>query len=131
MLKTLLTFFNFLSIIFNGGGKWGNVVENIAQISKIGWHHQNGKELRYKKMAIYELSERTKKSIANCVGKPFDEICNLSLDEEITIASKKCGHKVGFSRNHDNRRIGRGSPYLAKWKFRTLEEVEKKIARIR
>lgn len=82
-------------------------------------------------MAIYELSERTKKSIADCVGMAFDEICNLSLEEEIAAVSKKYGHKIGFSRKQDNRRIGRGNPYLAKRKFRTIEEVEKKIARIR
>lgn len=81
-------------------------------------------------MAIFELSERTKKSISNCVGKPFDEICNLSLEEEIAAASKVCGHQIGFSRKPDDRRVGRGNPYLAKRKFRTLEEVEKKIARI-
>lgn len=82
-------------------------------------------------MTVYVLSERTKESIADCVGMAFDKICNLSLEDEIAVASKKYGRKIVFSRKQDNRRIVRGSPYLAKRKFRTLEEVEKKIARIK
>lgn len=78
-------------------------------------------------MAIYELSERTKKSLENCIGIPFDEICNLSMEEEISVVSRKCRHKVGFSQKRDAQRVGRGNPYLAKRKFRTLEEVEKRL----
>ncbi len=106
------------------GGKHRPSARDRAMPSKL-------KGMKVKTMAIYELSERTKKSISNCVGMSFDKICNLSLEEEIEVASKKCGHKIGFSRKQDNQRVGRGSPYLAKRKFRTLEEVEKKIAGIR
>ncbi len=63
-------------------------------------------------MSIFALSERTKKSIADSVGMPFDKICDLSLEEELAIASKKFGRKIIFLRKRDNRRIGRGSPYI-------------------
>ncbi len=81
-------------------------------------------------MSIYMLSSRTKKSISDGVGIPFEEIINLSLDEEIELASKRYGRRIIFSRNQGNRRIRRGNPLPARRKFRTLEDVEKKIERI-
>lgn len=82
-------------------------------------------------MSGYVLSDRTRKSIADCIGMPFDKICGLSLEEEIAIASDRCKRKITFSRKHDSLRVGRGSPFLARRRFRTLDEVEKKIAGIR
>lgn len=82
-------------------------------------------------MSVYMFSDRTKKSIADCVGLTFDKICNLSLEEEIAIASKKYGRKIVFSQKRDSRHFGRGNPLLSSRKFRTLEEVEKRIARIK
>lgn len=78
-------------------------------------------------MSGYVLNDRTKKSIADCVGVSFDKICGLSLDEEIAIASKRYGRKITFSQKRDSLRVGRGSPFLARRRFRTLEEVEKRL----
>lgn len=82
-------------------------------------------------MSIYELSQRTKDNLSVCVGAPFERITDLSLDEEIVLASEKHGSEIVFSKKRHSRRVGRGNPLLARKKVKTLKEVEKKIAKVR
>lgn len=82
-------------------------------------------------MSIFEMSERTKKNISTCVRVPFERIVCLSLDEEIKLASQNHSGKIIFSRECSNNRIGRGNPLLARKKIRTIQDVDKKIAKVR
>lgn len=82
-------------------------------------------------MLKYELSQRTKDNLSACVGTPFERITDLSLDEEIVLASKKRGSEIVFSKKRRSGRVGRGNPLLARKKIRTLKDVEKKIAKVR
>ncbi len=82
-------------------------------------------------MPILGMSERTKKNISTCVGVPFERIVCLSLDDEIELASQKHGGKIVFSKKRNSSRVGRGNPLLARKKIRTIQDVEKKIARVR
>lgn len=82
-------------------------------------------------MPIFGMSERTKKNISTCVGVPFERIVCLSLDEEIGVASQKYGEKIVFSKKRSRSRVGRGNPLLARKRIRTIQDVEKKIARVK
>lgn len=82
-------------------------------------------------MPIFGMSERTKKNISTCVGVPFERIVSLSLDEEIGLASQKYGGKIVFSKRRSSGHVGRGNPLLARKIIRTIQDVEKKIAKVR
>jgi len=82
-------------------------------------------------MSIFKMSERTKKNLSTCVGVPFEHIISLSLEDEIGLASKKYGKKIAFSKKRNSGFVGRGNPLLARKKIRTIQDVEKKIARVR
>ncbi len=82
-------------------------------------------------MSMYELSERTKANLSACVGVPFDRIVKLSLDEEVELAAKKYGRKIVFSKKRHSGRIGRGNPLLARMKVKTLQDVERKILKVK
>lgn len=82
-------------------------------------------------MSIFKLNERTKRNISACVGVPFEELMDLSLDEEVALAEKmRGGEKIVFSRERRGDRVGRGSPLLVKKKIRTMDDVNKKIDKI-
>lgn len=82
-------------------------------------------------MAIFGLSKRTKKNISSSVGASFEQIVALSLDEEIRLASRKHGGRIVFSKKRNSNRVGRGNPLLARKKIRTIQDVEKKIAKVK
>lgn len=83
-------------------------------------------------MTVFELSERTKRNISNCVGVPFEQIIGLTPEEEVQAASRKRGGgEIVFSRKRRRGRMGRGSPLLARKKIRLISEVDKKIARVK
>lgn len=82
-------------------------------------------------MSIFKLNERTKKNISACVGVPFEELMDLSLDEEVALAEKmRGGEKIVFSKESRRGRVGRGSPLLVKKKIRTMDDVDEKIGKI-
>lgn len=82
-------------------------------------------------MTRFRLSERTKKNISSSVAAPFERIVTLSLDEEICLVSQKHGEKIVFSKKRNGSRVGRGNPLLARKKIRTIQDIEKKIAKVK
>jgi hypothetical protein len=78
-------------------------------------------------MAI--ISEKTKKVLENSLGLPYEQLCGLDLHEEIAFVKEKTGTPPQFM--HDPRKIGRGNPLLARGKFSTIEEINKKIDTLR
>ena len=78
-------------------------------------------------MLNIKLSEMTCMNISKSVGRPYDTIVELSPEEE----KKLIGGNVKFSKKRNTRKIGRGNPLLARRRFRTLEEVEKRLKDIK
>ncbi len=72
-------------------------------------------------MKALELSNTTKKNIAICVGKPF---------ENISLAPSVC-NIINYDKKIDTRKIGCGNPLLARKKNRDMSEVNEKIERIK
>ena len=73
---------------------------------------------------MYTLKSETQKNIETCVAIPFSKIVSMDSIDDF----KK--NKPSFSSKRDFRKIGRGNPFLARKRFRTMEEVDKKLAAI-
>ncbi len=82
-------------------------------------------------MLELKLSDRTKTIVEANVGLKFDEIVNLSFDEELKFITKQKGAPIVFSKVRNSRKMGRGNPLLARKKIRTMEDVDKKMARMK
>jgi len=78
----------------------------------------------------FSLKSITKHNIENCVSVPFSDLVSMDYDEKNQLLTQLKGEKVVFSKTRDVRKIGRGNPFLARRRFRTIEEVDKKITGI-
>ena len=58
---------------------------------------------------------------------PFSELVAMDYEDEIRLIKPLNGEKVVFPKKRDPRKIGRGNPFLARRRFRTMEEVDKKL----
>ena len=79
---------------------------------------------------MYSLNETTKRNIEKCVSLPFSELIDMDYEDELRSLKPINGEKIVFSRENDPRKIGRGNPYLARKRFRELDEVDKRLAEI-
>lgn len=73
------------------------------------------------------LSEKVLASIKSITGLSLEEMKKMDIYHEIEYVQKKTGKKLVFSSQPDARRIGRGDPLIARHRFRTIEEVDKRI----
>jgi hypothetical protein len=71
------------------------------------------------------ISEETKKVFENNLGLPYNQLCGMDINEEISFVKEKTGRSPQFI--HDSRKTGRGNPLLAQGRFTTIEEINKKI----
>ena len=71
------------------------------------------------------VGEKAKKVLENSLGLPYEQLCELDINEEITFVRAKTGQSLEFI--HDPRRVGRGNPLLAKGKITTMNEINNKI----
>lgn len=78
-----------------------------------------------------ELIECTKKNLAACVGIPFECILELSPEDEMKLVSQKRGKPLVFSKERGRMSLGGGNPLLARKRIRTMQDIDRKIARIR
>lgn len=78
-----------------------------------------------------KISERTKKNLERSIGLSYEEIVNLSYDEEIKYIQDKNGKPITFSTTVDNRKRSRGNPLLALNRIRTIEYIDKRISKIK
>lgn len=77
-------------------------------------------------MFEFSLSPISISNIEKSVGLSFSEILNISDEDKEKLESK-----LTFSKKRDLRKIGRGNPLLSRHKIRTIEDVEKKLKRIK
>ena len=79
---------------------------------------------------MYSLKPTTKRNVETCVSLPFSELVSVDHDDEMCVLKPINGKRIVFPIKKDIRRIGRGNPYLARRRLRTMEEVDKRLSEI-
>lgn len=77
-----------------------------------------------------KIQETTKRNLSKIVGLDYEEILKMDTVKEIAYVESRIGKPIVFSTRRTRQRVGRGNPLLARRKFRTLEEVEKKLGKV-
>jgi len=79
---------------------------------------------------MYTLGAITKRNIETFVSLPFSKLIALDPDDEHFLLESVYGERISFSTKRDYRKIGRGNPLLARKRFKTIEEVNKRLTEI-
>lgn len=80
---------------------------------------------------MYKLSEDTKKRLSDTIGMPYEKIITMDDDEITSYIEQKIGKKLAYSKPHSMLSgSGDDSVLIDSGRFRTMEEVDKKIAKI-
>ena len=79
---------------------------------------------------MYFLNSTTKRNIEYCVSLAFPDLIAMDYDDELHLLKPANGEEINFPTKIDPRKIDRGSPFLARKRFRTMEEVDKKLTEI-
>lgn len=77
------------------------------------------------------LSEKVLASIKSITGLSLEEMKKMDIYHEIEYVQKKTGKKLVFSSQPDAREKGRGSPLIARHRFRTIEEVDRRMSKLK
>ena len=80
------------------------------------------------------LSEKVLASIKSITGLSLEEMKKMDIYHEIEYVQyvqKKTGKKLVFSSQPDARKKGRGSPLIARHRFRTIEEVDRRMSKLK
>lgn len=77
------------------------------------------------------LSEKVLASIKSITGLSLEEMKKMDIYHEIEYVQKKTGKKLVFSSQSDARKKGRGSPLIARHRFRTIEEVDRRMSKLK
>ncbi|MBP3366712.1 MAG: hypothetical protein J6K96_06910 [Treponema sp.] len=73
------------------------------------------------------LSKETQKNISRVIGVDYVSVVNYEPSEEMSLV----GRMPVFSKKRDLKKIGRGNPLLSRHKIRTMDDVDKKLSRIK
>lgn len=76
---------------------------------------------------MIKISENAKKVLENTIGMPINQVCELNVYDENAYIKAITGRELYFSKTFNPKIIGRGNPLLARKKFTTIEEINKKI----
>jgi len=79
---------------------------------------------------MYSLNSTTKRNIERCVSLDFSDLIAMDSSDELHSLKPIGGGKIVFSTKIDFRKIGRGSPFLARKRLRTIEEIDMKLMEI-
>lgn len=77
------------------------------------------------------MKPETKAHIERIVGKSIQEICSMDFDEEVHYIEAKTKKSLRFSRKPDPRMNARGNNLIVRNRFATMEDIDKKIERLR
>ena len=77
------------------------------------------------------LKKETKENLRNLLGLRLSELDKYSVPEEIAYLEQQSGKKISFSKARDSRKIGRGNPLLARRRIRTIDEVNKRLDKMK
>jgi len=79
---------------------------------------------------MYTLRSETKQNIEACVSLSFSKLVDMDYDCERHLIKSTKGDQIIFPSKRDLRKIGRGNPLLARRRFRTMAEVDKRLTEI-
>ena len=77
------------------------------------------------------LEPETKTNIESLLGEKLSILDNLTISDEIERLSKDSSHNIKFLPNKDTRKIGCGNPLIDRGRFKTMEDVNKGLDKIR
>lgn len=77
------------------------------------------------------LKKETQNTLERIIGKPIYEVSQMDAQEEIRFVESKTKKPLVFSKVVDYRMRGRGSPYIIRRRFCTMEDVDKKITELK
>lgn len=77
------------------------------------------------------LKKETKENLRKLLGLRLSELDKYSVPEEIAYLEQQSGKKISFSKARDSRKIGRGNPLLARRRIRTMDEVNKRLDKMK
>lgn len=77
------------------------------------------------------LSEKVLASIKSITGLSLEEMKKMDIYHEIEYVQKKAGKKLVFSSQPDARKKGRGDLLIARHRFRTIEEVDRRMSKLK
>ena len=77
------------------------------------------------------LELKTRNNLEFLLGIGLSELEPFDVNEEISYIEKRMSSKIQFSRKKDTRKIGRGNPLLARKRFRTMDEVNKRLDKLK
>jgi len=77
------------------------------------------------------LSKEVIASISRITGLSADEMLKMDIYHEFDYIQKRIGKKLTFSKKRDSRKLGRGNPLIARRRFRTIEDVDKRMEKIK
>lgn len=78
-------------------------------------------------MSSLLISKETQRNISQVIGVDYASVVNYEPSEEMSLV----GRMPVFSKKRDLKKIGRGNPLLSRHKIRTMDDVNKKLSRIK
>ena len=75
---------------------------------------------------MYRISNTAKNALENSLGISFEQLNDMSPEEERSWIENKIGHRLVFCKSIPQYLSGRGNPLLARRKIRTKEDLDKK-----
>lgn len=80
---------------------------------------------------MIELNEETKSNLEYLLGITLKDLEQLDVSEEIVYLEQRGAGKLSFAKKRDLRKAGRGNPLLARKRIRTMEDVNKRLDRMK
>ena len=79
---------------------------------------------------MYALKQKTKQNIETLLLLNFSDIVEMDYDDELHLLKPVDGDTIKFPTKRDNRKFSRGNPLLTRRRFKTIEEVNRKLTEI-
>ena len=76
---------------------------------------------------MFRLSDDARKTLERNFGMSLGELAKADEAEQTRIVESKIKKPLVFPDELDPRKIGRGNPLLAKKRYKTMDEVNKRI----
>lgn len=79
-----------------------------------------------------KLSEETLLNLEYMLGTDISKFVELDLDDEIQHVEKKINKPLRYVKNRCSyHKLGRGNPLLARRRYRTMEDVDRGLSKIK
>lgn len=78
---------------------------------------------------MFALSEQAKHLLEKQTQSSFERLTSMSLDEEFKQVENVIGKPLTFPSERKKHRAGRGNPRIARYRIKTMKDVERGIDR--